>query len=146
MIILAIRTDKPEGELYLYKDAKKPAEIKWQAHRQLAETIHEQINKILNPDKKLLDKSSNFNGVGKSRYTLSDIEGIVVFKGPGSFTGLRISHSVANALAYAQNIPIVARSGGKWLEQGIKDLQGGQNEKIVTPEYGVSPKTTSPKK
>jgi tRNA threonylcarbamoyladenosine biosynthesis protein TsaB len=39
---------------------------------------------------------------------MHDIEGVVCFKGPGSFTGLRIGLTVGNALAYAQNIPVVA--------------------------------------
>lgn len=129
MRILALRTDKPEAELYIYEDRKKLAEIKWQAHRQLAETIHQQIEKIL-------DKSS---------ISLDDVKGIVCFKGPGSFTGLRIGSSVANALAYAQNIPIVARNGEKWLEDGIDALTAGKNDKITIPDYGAPAKTTSPR-
>ena len=128
--ILAIRTDKPEAELYIYDGEEKLAEIKWKAHRQLAETIHRQIEKILN----------------KSSISLSGINGIVVFKGPGSFTGLRIGHSVANALAYAQNTPIVTRDGEDWFKQGIEDLLAGKNDKIVTPEYGAPAKTTSPRR
>ena len=48
MIILGLRTDKPEAELYLYDGQKKLAGKKWQAHRELAETIHKEINKMLN--------------------------------------------------------------------------------------------------
>ena len=48
MIILGLRTDKPEAELYLYDGQKKLAGKKWQAHRELAETIHKQVDKILN--------------------------------------------------------------------------------------------------
>jgi tRNA threonylcarbamoyladenosine biosynthesis protein TsaB len=102
----------------------------WQAHRELAETIHKKIQQMLSE----LSKSWN------------DIEGIVCFKGPGSFTGLRIGLTVANALAYAQNIPVVARTDPNWLERGIKDLLAGQNDKIVVPEYGAEPNTTKPRK
>lgn len=130
MIILAIKTDKPEAELYLYKGPKKLSGVKWLAHRQLAETIHKQISKILN----------------ESSISLNDIQGIVCYKGPGSFTGLRIGLSVANTLAYAQNIPIIARGGDNWLKDGTGDLLTGKNDKIATPEYGAPPKTTSPKK
>lgn len=146
MLILTLRTDKPEAEIGLHDDQKRLAYETWQAHRTLTATIHKQINEILNPDKKLLDLSSNFNGASKLRYDLSDIEGIVVYKGPGSFTGLRIGSAVANALAYGQKIPIVASSGNNWLEQGIDKLLAGQGGKIVTPEYGSPAKTTSPKK
>ncbi|HEY5549996.1 MAG TPA: tRNA (adenosine(37)-N6)-threonylcarbamoyltransferase complex dimerization subunit type 1 TsaB [Candidatus Saccharimonadales bacterium] len=130
MKILAIRTDKPEAELYVYEGQVKLAEVSWPAHRQLAETIHQKTREIL-------DKSS---------ISLGDIEGIVCYKGPGSFTGLRIGLSVANALAYAQKIPIVARNGKSWLERGIDNLLTGKNDNIVTPEYGAPAKTTSPKK
>jgi hypothetical protein len=94
MIILTLRTDKPESELGLYDDEKQLAYEAWHAHRELAETIHKKLAEILKDASK----------------ELSDIEGVVCFKGPGSFTGLRIGLSVGNALAYAQSIPIVARS------------------------------------
>lgn len=119
MTILGIRTDKPEAELYLYDDEKELGQLKWEAHRELSSTIHTQIDKLL-----------TLQGL-----TLQQIGGIVCFKGPGSFTGLRIGLTVANALAYAQNIPIVARRGENWLEKGIVDLQAGKTDKIATPYY-----------
>lgn len=130
MIILVLRTDKPEAELYLYDGQKKLAEIKWQAHLKLAETLNSKIEEILN----------------KSSISLSDIEGLAIFKGPGSFTGLRIGMSVANALAYAQDIPIVARSSNHWLSESIKDLQTGSNDKTAIPEYGSPANITKPRK
>jgi tRNA threonylcarbamoyladenosine biosynthesis protein TsaB len=130
MLILAIRTDKPEAELYLYDGAKKLAELKWQAHLKLAETLNSKIEEILN----LLSIS------------YEELGGIAVFKGPGSFTGLRIGMSVANALAYAQGIPIIVRGGPNWLEQAVKDLENGKNDKIATPEYSSGPHVTKPRK
>ena len=130
--ILALRTDKSEAELYLYDGQKKLAELKWQAHLKLAETLNSKIEEI--------------SAAGGLSISLSDVQAIAVFKGPGSFTGLRIGMSVANALAYAQNIPIVARSGEDWLNQSINDLQAGQNDKIAIPEYGSPPHITQPKK
>lgn len=129
MTILGIRTDKPEAELYLYKGTEKLGEIKWQAHKELSKTIHLQIEKILN----------------KPSISATGIDGIVCFKGPGSFTGLRMGLSVANALAYAYHIPIIARRGEDWLKKGIADLQVGENEKIVTPYYD-HPAATSTQK
>jgi tRNA threonylcarbamoyladenosine biosynthesis protein TsaB len=130
VIILTIRSDKPEAEIGLFENEKQLAYETWQAHRELAETIHKKIEEILS-------RSSN---------DLGDIEGIVCFKGPGSFTGLRIGLSVGNALAYAQNIPIVAKANPRWLEKGIRDLLSGQNEKIAIPEYGAEVKTTKQRK
>jgi tRNA threonylcarbamoyladenosine biosynthesis protein TsaB len=127
---LAVRTDKPEAELYLYDGRKKLAEIKWQAHLKLAETLNAQIGEILN----------------KSSSSYEDLDAIAVYNGPGSFTGLRIGASVANALAYAQNIPIVANGGDDWLEKSIKQLSSGKSFNIVHPEYGAPARTTQPRK
>jgi tRNA threonylcarbamoyladenosine biosynthesis protein TsaB len=129
MLSLIIRTDKPEAELYLYDGEQEIAKEKWQAHRELSKTIHKKIEQLL--------KSQNQN--------LQDIQGVVIFKGPGSFTGLRIGFSVANALAYSLEIPIIAAGGKDWQKIGIEKLQNGENHKIALPEYGTLPHTTSPK-
>jgi tRNA threonylcarbamoyladenosine biosynthesis protein TsaB len=130
MIILTIRTDKTEAEMGLYDNERQIAYEEWQAHRQLAETIHLKIKEILN----------------KSSLSLEDIQGVVCFKGPGSFTGLRIGLTVGNALVYALKIPIVARQDLNWLENGIKDLLAGKNDKVALPEYGSEAKTTKQRK
>ena len=130
MLILTIRTDKPESEIGLYDGQKQLDYEVWEAHRQLGTTIHAKINELLTCQ-------------GKS---LHDIQGIACFKGPGSFTGLRIGLTVANALAYALSVPIVAREDPQWLETGIADLLAGQNEVIALPEYGSDVLTTQPKK
>jgi tRNA threonylcarbamoyladenosine biosynthesis protein TsaB len=130
MIVLGIRTDKPEAELYLYKDDEKLAELKWPAHLKLAETLNSKIEEILN----------------KSSISYDSLTGVVVFKGPGSFTGLRIGMSVANALAYAQSVPIVAAQGKDWLKKGLNDLSRGKNDKTAIPEYGAPARTTRPRK
>lgn len=131
MTVLSIRTDKPEAEVGLYKDGEQFAYETWPAHRALAETIHEKINEIL------------------SSYSLafSDVEGIVCYKGPGSFTGLRIGLSVANALAYSLNIPIIGIEGEQdWLEKGLDYINNGQKDSIVIPAYGAPVHITTPKK
>ena len=78
---------------------------------------------------------------------LEQIEGLVVFKGPGSFTGLRIGISVANALADSLKIPIVGSTGSDWVMDAIASLKnGGTNDQLVLPEYGAPPHVTTPKK
>lgn len=129
MKILTIRTDKEQSEIGVYSDSHELHYIKWTAHRQLAESIHQQIRDILYVQ-------------GLSLYS---IEGIVVFKGPGSFTGLRIGLSVANAMAYSLGVPIVA-ARDDWKEMGIKRLLSGENDKVALPEYGAPAHTTQPKK
>src|SRR4051794_27131610 len=100
MMILSIRTDKPEAEIGIFEDNKRLEYIKWQADRHLSSTLNFKINEILN----------------KSSKSLKNIDGLVIFKGPGSFTGLRIGFSVANALAYSLQRPIVASAGDDWIE------------------------------
>lgn len=130
MHILTIRTDKPEAEIGLFRGTAKLAYSTWPAHRQLAETIHLKIKELLESQEKVL----------------KNLEGIAVYKGPGSFTGLRIGISVANTLADSFNIPIVSATGEDWFETACKRLEKGEDEKLVMPEYGADPRTTKPKK
>lgn len=75
-----------------------------------------------------------------------DVTGLAVFKGPGSFTGLRISATVFNTLAYANNLPIVGATGDDWQADGIERLSRGENDEIVLPEYGGEANITQPRK
>lgn len=130
MIILTMRTDKPESEIGIYAGGIQLTYETWQAHRQLAETIHLKIIETL-------------EGVGKR---LEDVAGIVCFQGPGSFTGLRIGLSVANALSYSLHVPIVATQDPDWLQKGITALQSGESEPLALPYYGADAHITTPKK
>lgn len=122
-----MRTDQPEAEVYLYDNNIQLKKEQWLAHRQLAETIHQKILNITNND-------------------LHQIQGIIVYKGPGSFTGLRISLTVANTLSMSLNVPIVSAGSDQWINEGIKKLLAGDNEKVALPEYGALPNITVPRK
>lgn len=129
MLILSIRTDNPKAEVGLFDSKRRLAYETWQADRQLSTSLHVKIESL-----------------GRTHHkVLPDLQGIVVFKGPGSFTGLRIGISVANALAYALHIPVVGTTGQKWLDDGIARLAEGKNEAIVLPEYGTPVHVTKPK-
>lgn len=130
MLILTIRTDKPDAELGLFENAGKLAYSVWPAHRKLAETIHFKIKELLE----------------SQGHDLSQLAAVAIFKGPGSFTGLRIGISVANTLADSLSVPIVSAGGEDWIETAIVRLQNGENEEVALPEYGAPAKTTDPKK
>lgn len=130
MLILTLRTDKPEAEIGLFNDEAKLGYLTWQAHRQLAETIHLKIKDLLDSQNK----------------DLKDLRGIIAFRGPGSFTGLRVGLSVANALADSLRIPIVGALGEAWLKNGIELLLKGGNSTLILPEYGAPVNITLPKK
>jgi tRNA threonylcarbamoyladenosine biosynthesis protein TsaB len=129
VIILTLRTDKPDAEIGIYNDSIQLHYEVWQAHRALAETIHTKIRDVLQSQ-------------GKA---LQDIQGIVVYKGPGSFTGLRIGLTVANTLAYSLSVPIVGQNDA-WIEDGIDRLLGGEDDHVALPEYGAPVYITAPKK
>jgi tRNA threonylcarbamoyladenosine biosynthesis protein TsaB len=129
MIILTLRTDNPEAELALFDSETKLNGIIWQAHRELAETIHTKIRELLETQSK----------------SLQDLEAVVAYQGPGSFTGLRIGLSVANALADSLDVPIVGAMSDDWQINGIKRLLIGERDPVVMPEYGAPVHITTPK-
>lgn len=130
MIILSIKTNQALAEIALFADKKLIDEIKWQAHRSLADTIHLKIKELL--------ENNNLDW--------HKIEGLACFKGPGSFTGLRIGLTVANTLAYSLNCPIVATTGRTWQKKAIKKLIAGNNEKIALPHYSRNANISKPQK
>lgn len=130
MLFLTIRSDKPEAEIGLFDDQEKVAYEVWEAHRELSVTLHQKIETLL-------------EAAGKE---LKDLDGIVGFAGPGSFTGLRIGLTVANALAYGLEKPVVASKGEDWISSGITRLQNGDRDKIALPEYGAPVHITKQKK
>jgi tRNA threonylcarbamoyladenosine biosynthesis protein TsaB len=128
-MILTIKTDQPLAEIGLYDGSDQTGYKSWEAHRELSSTIHVVIKDLL-------------DAAGKD---WSDINGIVYFKGPGSFTGLRIGASVANALAAANSASVSNKNGEDWIDEGIAAVQSGKNEPAV-PEYGSAPHITVQKK
>jgi len=130
MNILALKTDQPEAEIYMMDGQTIIKRIAWQAHRQLAETIHVQIKQLL------ADNELNTNDLGA----------IVVYQGPGSFTGLRIGVSVANALAYGLSIPVYGAAGAEWLTSGTEKAVQKSASETVVPDYGADAHITQPKK
>ena len=87
---LGIRTDSPVAELYLYDGLELKAEKTWQADRQLAHGILGQLEAFLDAQ----------------NLTFGAIKGLFVYRGPGSFTGLRIGITVMNTIAYSEGIAI----------------------------------------
>lgn len=131
MIILTIRTDKPEAEIGLFDNQTQLAYEVWYAHRELSATLLSKIESLLASQ-------------GKTR---QDIQGIVGFAGPGSFTGLRIGLTVANTLAYGLQVPIVGiASEESWIQRGIDRLQNGDHDALALPQYGAPAHITEPRK
>jgi tRNA threonylcarbamoyladenosine biosynthesis protein TsaB len=130
-MILALKTDTATAELQILTiDGKLIATKIWEAGRQLSQQLMPEIELLLDSQK----------------LKLTDVSGIVVYRGPGSFTGLRIGITVANTLAYSLNIPITGGAGEAWLKDGLDALESALAAGIVTPEYGGEANVTKPRK
>jgi len=128
-MILLLDTSTPVCKLSLV-DADNRRDVEWEAGRNLAKGLL----------RFLVDECKEF---GRD---IKDIDGIVGFKGPGSFTGLRIGLTVLNTLADSNNIPIVGESGDNWQQAGLDRLKSGQNDQIIFPDYGAPANITTPRK
>lgn len=128
-MILLLDTSTPICKLICI-DGDSRYENEWEADRALAKGLLKYLHDQLHTQ-------------GKS---WSDITGIGVFEGPGSFTGLRIGMTVLNTIADSETVPIVGAEGESWQEEALLKLRSGQNERIVLPHYGSDPIITKPRK
>jgi tRNA threonylcarbamoyladenosine biosynthesis protein TsaB len=114
----------------LYNDFKLLFSYEWLAERRLADELLKRLEVLLN----------------ERNLSWDDISGIIVFRGPGSFTGLRIGMTVMNTIAYVKSVPIIGEIGDDWEEKALFRLNNKENEKIVLPHYGADANITLPKK
>lgn len=65
-----------------------------------------------------------------SNASIDDLDAIILSAGPGSFTGLRIATSVAQALAYSKNIKIIRLSSlqiiAEFLRENLNNIDDSQ--------------------
>lgn len=94
MIILGLNTATNLTQIAIVKRGEKGAKIlaeySWKSEQNEAEKLLPSVIKLLK----------------KAKLDWSELGAIAVVKGPGPFTALRISVAVANAIAYALNLPI----------------------------------------
>lgn len=94
MISLLLDTSNQALSVAVNRDKEVVAEINTNYKRTHSETLLENINKVL----EIADLKK------------TDIDRIIVAKGPGSYTGLRIAATVAKMLAKGLNIPLYSVS------------------------------------
>lgn len=126
-MIIAIKTDTPVAELVLVRAANDTVTHTWHADRNLARDLLAVCDEFLR----------------RHAVTWHDLTGIVVYRGPGSFTGLRIGITVANTIAYAHHLPVVGTDSDDWLVAGCRRLELGDDDQQVTPLYGAEPRVTN---
>lgn len=129
-MILAVRTDSPDAFVGLYgTDGELIEQDTWRADRTLARDLLAHIDTLLR----------------RTSASWKDVDGIVAYRGPGSFTGLRIGLTVANTVAYARSCPIVGEQEDDWINHGLARLRSNENDGSVMPLYDAPPRITSPR-
>ncbi|HEX4662628.1 MAG TPA: tRNA (adenosine(37)-N6)-threonylcarbamoyltransferase complex dimerization subunit type 1 TsaB [Candidatus Saccharimonadales bacterium] len=130
-MILSLKTDSPDAELALFDVGGTELHHEtWHADRALAKGLHAHIETLLKEQHKGWE----------------DITGVIIFRGPGSFTGLRIGITVANTLAYGLDVPIIGEMGQEWQQTALTRIKNHENDRIILPHYGSEATITKPKK
>lgn len=132
-MILILDTSTENSLLAIWAE-EKVEKVEWLGGRELSSTIFIKLDELFK----------------KSNKKIEQLKGIIVNSGPGSFTGLRIGISAANAIAFSLNIPIVGVSNSSDFEQifsqGKEELKDKKYfEKSIEPFYGAEPNITKPK-
>lgn len=129
-MILALKTADFTTRLALISPEGRSLQTEtWESGRRLADQLLEKIQQLLH----------------SAKARPGDLTGIIIFSGPGSFTSLRIGHTVANSLADSLGIPVVGAAGEQWLEQGLGDLKQAPAGRPALPVYGAEAHITKPK-
>lgn len=128
-MILLLDTSTPICKLSLIEGDWR-YDTQWEANRDLAKGLLGYLQAELQ---------------GQSK-TWKSLTGLAAFKGPGSFTGLRIGITVLNTISYSEGIPIVGEMGEEWQQKAIHRLLNGESDEIVLPEYGGEANITQPRK
>lgn len=128
-MILFLHTATPVCQLSL-KQGDQIFEYEWESGRELASGLLGYIQ----------DRLAEHDASWK------DIDGIVAYQGPGSFTGLRIGLTVLNTFADAEKVPIIGATDETWKEDGLARLLAGEDDKLVMPHYGGEPNITQQRK
>lgn len=128
-MILLLDTSTPVCRLTLV-DSGRRVESSWEAGRDLSKGLLGFIESELKLKGRVFD----------------DISALGAYRGPGSFTGLRIGLTVLNTLADSLGVPIVGEVGESWQDAALRRLEDGDNDQAVLPLYGSEAHITSPRK
>lgn len=96
MILLAIECSSSQGSLALLQGGTLLAQQSWSGASARHNVLFDHLNRLMD----------------EAGLRLCDIGRIVVGRGPGSFSGMRMSFAVAQALALPNKIPVQAVSSG----------------------------------
>lgn len=120
---LYLKTADGLAELWLGQNANQTKYFSWQADRQLAKGILSWMENCLE------ETDSGWR----------ELSSLAVFRGPGSYTSLRIGITVMNTLADQLQIPIVGADGEAWRTVADARLSKQESDQIVLPLYSAPP-------
>ena len=129
-MILYVRTDSPVALIGLSDGEQTLVEQQLELGRAMARDLPAAVEALL------ADRDAGW----------ASLDGLVVFRGPGSFTGLRIGCTLMNALAYSLELPIVGTKDDAWVAEGVARLSTGEDDKVIVPHYGADARITKPRK
>lgn len=123
-LLLSIETSTQACSVALHKEGALLASREIQTPRSAASQLTVIINEV----------------VKATKLKMTDLQGIVVASGPGSYTGLRIGVATAKGLCYALNIPLIsvntlqlmAYEGKDFLKANLSEAEL-QNENLLCP-------------
>jgi len=104
--LLSLETSTQDCSVALHDQGKLIASKQSQSPRSAASQLAVMIDEII--------KSSGRKS--------SDLEGVIISSGPGSYTGLRIGVATAKGICYALNIPLLAVNTLELMTQQAKDI------------------------
>ena len=104
MIDLLLDSSNIDLSVGLAKDGKILEYTSYEAWQCQSEYMIQEIDKLLT----------------KHNITRQDISGVIVNIGPGSYTGIRISLTIAKVMCLALNIPLYALSSLRALQKGLE--------------------------
>ncbi len=105
-LLLSLETSTQSCSVALHKDGKLLAERETKIPRSAAAQIAVMIQEVIQ----------------QANHKPSELNGVVVASGPGSYTGLRIGVATAKGLCYALNIPLISVNTLHLLASQGKDI------------------------
>ena len=132
-MFLYLDTTEEDTRIKLFnKKGKIHDQKNWQSQRNQSEELILEIDNMLS----------------KNKLAKSELLGIIVNQGPGSYTGLRVGLSTSNAIAFSLDIPILGVKNGvnsAKIKKTLSYLDKRSDKTLALPIYKYPAKITKAK-
>ena len=117
---LVLECSTPNASLAIGNESKQ-LELNWVRQKMYGEPLLENVREILE----------------QASVNVKDLRGILVSGGPGSFTGIRVSVSVARTFAYSLEVPVALYDSLQAVAI-TRSSRSGRNNGVIMNAYGNS--------